>query len=55
VADWRVNPESDSNLLKLTRIVIEEKDPGTIVYQILDNSGYYSTYEGFPRKSFFYF
>jgi hypothetical protein len=39
--NWRVSKESMEELLKITRAAIEDKDPGTVVYQLLDNSCYY--------------
>jgi hypothetical protein len=39
--NWRVDADNVEELLKMVREAIEDKDPGTIVYQMLDNSCYY--------------
>jgi hypothetical protein len=39
--DWRVGSNSVEEILSLTRAAIEDKDPGAVVYQHLDNSCFY--------------
>jgi hypothetical protein len=41
VPNWRVNSGNVEELLSLTREAIEDKDPGAVVYQFLDNSCFY--------------
>jgi uncharacterized membrane protein YgcG len=39
--NWRVDADNVEELLKMVREAIADKDPGTIIYQMLDNSCYY--------------